>query len=176
MVAPTQQSSFSVTPLLAIPVLLPLVLLQSALFSYVRVGGVIVQVAVVVVLAVALWRSSAETIVWAIVAGLLLDLTSIAPLGSSALALILAVLAIAPFRDNLTYNRVLLPLLLAAGAMLVYQLSYLLLLRISGIPANAAWVSELPTRIIVHAMLALPLYWLLRATGFTTRRTPQINL
>ncbi len=171
-----QQSTFNFAPLLALPVLLPLVLLQSALFSYVRVAGVTVQVAVVVVLAVALWRSSAETIIWAVIAGLLIDLGSIAPIGSSALALTFAVLAIAPFRANLNYNRVILPFLLGIVAMIVYELSYMLLLRMVGTATNSAWVAQLPTRVLVHSVLALPLYWLLRATGAVNRRTPQINL
>lgn len=174
----TQQSQnpFGWTPLLALPVLLPLVLLQGTLFSYLVVGGVVVQMAVVVVIAVGLWRDSAESLIWAVIAGLLLDINSMAPLGSSAIALMLAMLAIAPFRSNLAYNRVVLPILLAAIAMLVYLLASLIIYRVSGIPTIQEWVGRFPARIAVHALIAVPLYWLLQIGNLFNRRPSQINL
>lgn len=162
--------------LFGLPVLIALILLQSTLFAYVPIAGVPVQAAVVLVLAIALWRESAESVIWAFTAGLLIDLNSIAPFGSSALALMIAIVVISPFRANLLYNRVILPFLLAVGAMVLFQLIYFLLLRLSNRPINGHVLAQLPTIVLVHALLAVPLYWLLRATNRLSRQPYQINL
>ncbi|HFC11334.1 MAG TPA: rod shape-determining protein MreD [Anaerolineae bacterium] len=162
--------------LFGLPVLIPLILLQSALFAYIPIAGTQVQVVIVLVLAVALWRNSAEATIWAFTAGLLIDLNSIAPFGSSALALIVAVMVINPFRANLLYNRVILPFLLAAGAMVLFQMTYLLVLKLGNRPINADIITLLPATVLVHALLALPCYWLLRATNRLSRKPYQINL
>lgn len=176
MLAPSSQPSASVSAVLAIPVLLLLVLLQSSLFSYLQIGGVTVQVAVLVTIAVALWRSSAEAVTWAFIAGILIDLNSIGPLGGSAFALILAVLVITPFRVTLAYNRVLLPLLLAGACTLVFLLASLIIFRIAGTPPLDDYSSQIPARVIVHALIIVPLYWMLRATNIFSRQPEQINL
>ena len=163
-------------PLLALPVLLPLVLLQGTYFSYYPVSGVIVQVAVVATLAYALWASSAETIVWAFTAGFLIDLLSIAPLGSTSLALILAVLAIAPFRANLAYSRVILPIILTTAAMLIFQLANVVILQLFNIQLGNNTVAVIPTATIVHVLLVVPIYWLLRAFSSMSSQPQEINL
>ena len=163
-------------PLLALPVLLPLVLLQSTYFSYIPIAGVAVQMAVVVTLAFALWRDSAESAVWAFVAGLLIDLTSIAPLGSTAFALTIAVLIINPFRNSLNYSRVFLPLVLSAACYLIFQLVSLAIYRFTGYPVGADTIAMLPASVIVHALLVTPIFWLLGAIGSMQRRPNQINL
>lgn len=172
----SSQNALNLAPLLALPVLFPLVVLQGTVFAYVPIGGVVVQAAIVVTLVVALWRDSAESIIWAFVAGLLIDLNSIAPLGSTAIALIVAVIAIAPFRNNLAYNRVLLPLLLTGGMLFIFQLTTIITFRLSGSPTNADWVTLMPNRILIHTLIIVPIYWIVRSMTAVSRPTSEINL
>ena len=166
----------SFMPFLSIPVMALLVVFQSAFLSYAHIAGAPIQIMVVVVLAWAMWRGSAEGAVWAFFAGLFIDYASIGPFGISSLALILAVVAISPLFPNLAYNRLTLPFLLAGVAMLIFQLTSLLLLRIAGYPIVAHYWQQMPIAIILNALVTVPVFWLLSSFTRYTRRERTIKL
>ena len=166
----------SLMPFLSIPVMAVLLVLQSAFFSYATVLGTPVQIMVVVVLAWAMWRGSAEGSVWAFFAGLFIDYGSISPMGISSAALILAVVTISPFFPNLPYNRLTLPILLAGVAMITFQLTTLLLLRLTGYPINANLLGLIPVTTVLHALVTLPVFWFVSSFRRYTRRERTIDL
>ncbi|MGB1250889.1 MAG: rod shape-determining protein MreD [Candidatus Promineifilaceae bacterium] len=166
----------SLMPFISIPVMAFLVVFQSAFLSYATVGGTPIQVIPVVVIAWAMWRGSAEGAVWAFVAGLFLDYASIGPFGVSSVALIVAVVAISPLFPNLAYNRLTLPFILAGGAMLIFQLTSLLLLRFAGYPIVAQYWREIPLATTLNALVTIPFFWLFTSFSRYTRRERAINL
>ncbi len=157
--------------------LLLLVILQSTLFGYLPIGGVIVQVAVTVVWAAALWRGSSDTLALAFVCGLLIDLGSIAPFGSSAIALTVGVVVIGQLRASLIYSRFVMPLLLAGLAQLTFLLVSVAIYRLFGYAVSANYLAQLPTMVIVYALITVLLYWLLQLFDNSRRkRVGEINM
>jgi rod shape-determining protein MreD len=164
-------------PLLLIPILLILSLLQGTFFAYIPIGDIYLQATVAFVIAWGLWAEPVESLTVAFVAGLLIDLLSAAPIGSSSIGLMLGLLAIQPFRILLRNSRLVLPIVLAIGAMLTFRLAALLFQRIAGYPTSAEMWRNLPATVILHALVALPQYWLLRIISASSRASSsrQIN-
>ncbi len=164
-------------PFLLIPIILVLLLLQSTFFAYFPIGGIYLQATVTFVIAWGLWAEPVESLTVAFIAGLLIDLLSTAPLGGSSIGLMIGLLAIQPFRVLLRNSRLVIPILLALGSMLTFRLAALLFQRIAGYPTSAEMWQTLPTTITLHALVALPQYWLLRLISAGTRPSSrQINL
>ena len=158
-------------PLLLIPLILILLLLQGTFFAYVPIGGAYLQAVVALTLAWGLWAEPVESLTVAFFAGLAIDLLSTAPLGSSSVALMLALTIIQPFRVLLTNSRIVVPVVLGLGGMLTFRLTSLLFQRIAGYPIGSEAWQSLPATVILHALVALPIYWILRAISASTRRT-----
>ncbi len=163
-------------PFLLIPIILILLLFQSTFFAYLPIGGVYLQATISFVIAWGLWAEVVESLTVAFIAGLLIDLLSTAPMGSSSIGLMAGLLAIQPFRVLLRNSRLVFPIILALGAMLMFRLATLLFQRIAGYPTSAELWRTLSATIILHALVALPLYWLLRLVSAGSRPSRQINL
>lgn len=165
-------------PFLLIPIIFILLLLQSTFFAYLPIGGVYLQATVAFVIAWGLWAEPVESLTVAFIAGLLIDLLSVAPMGSSSIGLMVGLIVIQPFRVLLQNSRLVFPIILALGAMLTFRLATLLFQRLAGYPTPATTWQALPATIILHALVALPQYWFLRIISASTRRSTsrQINL
>lgn len=155
----------SISVYFAVPFFILVTVLQAALFSRLSLLGVTPQVVPLLVLAWGYVRGAHEGVTWAFVAGLLLDLFSITPIGSSSLALILAVLVAAFARERLPGGQFFMPLLLATLGMLTFLLADLLLLRLLGYPTSWQSPVTLPLAALLHGGLMLPLLWLAGWTG-----------
>lgn len=162
----------SISVYFAVPFFVLVTVLQAALFSRLSLFGVTPQIAPLLVLVWGYTRGAHEGVTWAFVAGLLLDLFSVTPIGSSALALILAVLVLTFTRDRLPGGQFFVPLLLATLGMLTFLLADLLLLRLLGYPTSWPSPVTLPLTALLHGGLMLPLLWLAGWLGqlFSPRR------
>ncbi|MCK5922792.1 MAG: rod shape-determining protein MreD, partial [Methylococcales bacterium] len=114
---------------LSIPILLILAIFQATILSHTSILGVAPQLLPLIALCFALLRKPDEAFVWAFVAGLSIDLLSVAPLGSTSIALMAAVLALILIKLWLPTNHFLLPLVLTGLGMFMFLLINLSLLQ-----------------------------------------------
>lgn len=149
------------TVYLAIPLMFMLTIVQASMLPRFPILGLVPQLLLPVAVAWGLLAGVEEGALWAFWAGFFLDLFSASPMGLSSLAVLAAVTLVVSIQHLLPPSRYLIPLLLAALATLVYQLVYLVLLRLTGYPVNLQAAGELLPLALLHAVLMLPTYWLL---------------
>jgi rod shape-determining protein MreD len=140
-----------------------LVVLQTSLLPYLQVGGVAPQLALLAAISWGLQRGAAEGMVWAFFAGMMLDLFSFAPQGTTALSLMVAILGVTRLQQLLPENPVLLPVLLTGLTYAVYFVLSLLVLWLTGHSFSWNNVSSLLPAIVLHGLLGLPTSWLARS-------------
>jgi rod shape-determining protein MreD len=138
---------------------------QATVFSRFPLFGIVPQFALVAAICWALLRGPYEGLIWAFIASFFLDLFSIGPLGSTALPLMVAVLAVTQVRQIIPENPYALPPLLAGLAMAIYMVLYTLLLQVTRPGVGWQWLQQLPGTVLLHAILTLPVYWLLHAVA-----------
>lgn len=146
---------------IAIPVMIVLAVLQTAVWPYFPILGVIPQIPLLVALCWGLIRGINEGVVWGFIAGIILDAFSISPVGITALAYIIAILIVIWLQQGLPINRFFTPMLVAAFGGIVAMFIYHLILRLSGYPLTIQALAYLPRQAIVHSILVLPIYWLI---------------
>ena len=159
---------------IGVPLFLFSVMLQTAVFSHLRVFGGQPDLVVVVVIAWSILDRDREGIVWAFVGGLLLDVFSGAPLGVSALALMPIAFFVSLSEAQVYSTNALLPIVLGLGGALSYHILYLLLIRVfSGevIPWAQALVYVTLPSVLVDTILITPFLRLLG--GWYTRLHPR---
>lgn len=144
----------------AVPLMLFLALLQTAVLPYFPLSGYIPQLPLLVALAWGLLRGVEEGLVWAFVAGLSLDLFSAAPVGLTAVTFMAAVLLVTVIAEALPPSQLFLPALLAILATIVSLTFYFLLLRLFNFPTSLEQLTAQLPLSILHGGLILPLYWL----------------
>jgi rod shape-determining protein MreD len=99
---------------------------------------------------------------WALYSGIALDVLAATPLGSHALALLLAVLVVAATTRRLRIEGPFLPLLAMIAASLIYESVLGLLIQPSSISwENAARVAIIPG-MLVALIMTLPTFFVLR--------------
>lgn len=157
---------------LAIPVMLLLSVVQTAVLPHFPILGLTPQLPFLVALSWGLLRGVNKGIIWAFIGGLCLDLFSIGPMGATALAFMLAILAVTWIENAMPTNRFFLPILMAALATVIYLFIYLLLLRLLGHQTNIQAVTELAPVVLLHGVLVLPIYWLMHALDRAFRPRP----
>jgi rod shape-determining protein MreD len=144
----------------AVPLLSLLVVLQMTLLPHLQLAGITPQLAIVAAISWALQRGALEGMVWAFLAGMLLDAFSYTPLGVTALALMLAIFATTRLQKVLPETPVFLPILMTGLVFAGYLLLSVTLLRLTGHRFSWANISLLPPFVVFHAVLGLPAYWL----------------
>jgi rod shape-determining protein MreD len=144
----------------AVPLIALLVVLQMSVLPHLQLAGITPQLAIVAAISWALQRGALEGMVWAFLAGMLLDAFSYTPLGITALALMLAIYAITRLQKVLPETPVFMPIIMTGLVFAGYLLLSLLLLRLTGHRFSWANASLLPPSVVFHAVLGLPAYWL----------------
>lgn len=162
----------SSTIYLAIPVMLLLAVVQTAVVPHFPILGLIPQLSFLVALAWGLLRGMNEGLVWAFVGGLLLDLFSVAPLGVTSLSFMLAILAVVWIENAMPADRFFIPVIMAAVATIIYLLVYFIFLRLLGYPTSLQGAAALLPTAVLHGLLILPVYWLLYYLGRAFRPRP----
>lgn len=148
---------------IAIPLMALLSIIQSSILPRIPIAGVIPQLLFVVALGWGLSRGVEEGLIWAFIAGLFVDLFSVAPLGVSALAFMAGVGVPVLLQRLLPPRRLLGAALLAGLGTLIYLLIYAIILRIFGFGVSLGGLVGLLPLVIVHAVLILPIYLLMES-------------
>lgn len=151
----------SSTIYLAIPVMLLLAVVQTAVLPRFPILGLIPQLPFLVALGWGLLRGMNEGIVWAFIGGLLLDLFSVAPMGATSFSYMLAILAVIWVETALPADRFFVPVIMAIAGTVIYLLVYLILLRLLGYLTTFQGAAALLPTAILHGALILPIYWLM---------------
>ena len=159
----------TVSVYLAIPLMLVLGLVETAVLPHFPIFGTIPQLAFLVALAWGLLYGVEEGAVWAFFAGVFTDLFSISPVGVSSLAFMVAITAVIWTTQALPASRLLLPLALAGLATVISFIVELVLLRLFGTIADFQSIILLPNILLLHILAILPIYWLLYFINRTVR-------
>ncbi len=146
---------------LAIPLMLVLSLVETAVLPHFPLFGVSPQLAFLVALAWGLLYGIEEGAVWAFFAGFFTDLFSITPVGVSSLSFMVGITAVIWATQALPTSRLLLPLALAGLATVISFIIEIVLLRLFGTIADFQSIAILPNILLVHVLTILPIYWLL---------------
>lgn len=142
----------------AIPLFLFLGVLQTAVLHRFPLFGVVVQLFVLAVFVWAMISDMQTAVIWAFVAGIMLDLFSFSPFGARSLGLIAAAVVINILRVAVPRNRYFGPLLLGFVGTAVFLLTYLAILILVGQGTGATSLNTWLPYIGMHTILTLPLY------------------
>ena len=147
-------------------------LVQSAVLPYFPLLGVYPNLVLVLVVCWAVARGQGEAMVVVPIGGLCLGLVDSQPVGVALLAAAPVVLLAELREARLTQNDLLLAVVLILVSSLVYELVFLVTLRLMG--ESVQWWGSvfrivLPTA-IVNALIMPPLYWLVWLSSRDIRR------
>ncbi len=107
-------------------------------------------------------------VAWAFFAGILLDLFSIAPVGSTALAYMVAVAVVLLLKLWLPEGNALMPSLLTMVGVFTAMLAQFIILRLFGYAIRLPTIPDMLSRLAIHAALIIPF---VRAVAFWQRLT-----
>lgn len=153
----------------AVPVMLILAVVQTAVFPYFSFFNLTPQLPFVVSLGWGLQRGPEEGVLWAFVGGFFLDLFSLAPMGTTALSFMVAILIATLIAQSLPSSRFFLPMALGVLATLISLALYFVYLRLLGQQTGLQLITSLLPLSILHGGLILPVYWLLYLIDNTFR-------
>lgn len=136
---------------LAVPLLVVISILQTTIIPELAVWGVFADLPLLVVVSWSLLRGSREGIVWGFITGLTVDLFSGAPFGAATLPMILVGLLAGLGKATIFRAHIALPLVAMFLASVLYDLLFLLIVRLSGNPV--AWLESLLQLILPSALL-----------------------
>jgi len=163
---------------LLVPLLAVVGLLQATVVSRVTIWGVFPDLPLLLVVSWGLLRGSRQGLLWGFVAGIIVDLFSGAPFGAATVSL-MVVGFVAGLGENLVFRNLLLLLLTAFLATLVYDLLFLFMVQILASPLpgtvqTVEWSGSLVRVIgpsaVVNALLGLLILGVMRAMDRRFRR------
>lgn len=146
---------------LAIPLMLVLGLVETAVLPHFPIFGDSPQLAFLVALAWGMLYGVEEGAVWAFFAGVFTNLFSITPVGVSSVSFMVGITAVIWSTQALPTSRTLLPLALAGLATIISFIIEIVLLRLFGTIVNFQSIAILPNILLVNILAILPIYWLL---------------
>ncbi len=159
------------SPLLVIPLLGLLALLQSTLLPHAAILNVWPNLVLLAVVSWTLLRGLAEGLMWAFIGGLWLDILSGGPFGLSTLTLVLVAFVISFLEASLFREHIVLVVAIVTVAGLLHGLISLSMLRLSGHPAatlTMLWRIAIPTALYTSLLTPVifpAMRWLHRITG-----------
>ena len=158
--------------LIAIPLMLFLAAVQSAVFTRVPLFGQVIQPLLLMAIAWGLLRGTAEGTAWGFVAGLALSLFSVGPAGAGSLSLIAVVALAVAARALLPQSRYLLPMVLGGVGSALFLLLNGVLAQMAGFIIDFSFIRELPLFMLVQAAVMVVVYWPLYALDQLLNPTP----
>lgn len=149
---------------IGIPLLILAATLDATLMAEFRIGGGAPDLVFLLVMSWALLSTVQEALLWAVVGGVLKDTLSVAPLGTSALGMVVVVFVADALFGQVRRTNLVIPPVVAAAGTIVYHLGIMVVLGIVGygLPLGTGlWYVTLPT-MIYNLILILPVF---RAVG-----------
>jgi len=162
---------------LSLPILVVAAILQSTVVPAIRIGGGGPDLILMAVLSWMLLADTQEGIVWAMVGGIVQDLISGIPTGTSALALVVVAFGVNLTLGSVARNNLILPPVVAVLGTVVYHLILIVLLSILGRNVAILYVLvyvTLPT-MAYNFVLMLPVFRLL-GIAFGASRPRRVTL
>lgn len=145
---------------IGIPILALAAILNSALMPEFRLASGAPDLVFLLVVSWGLLADVRGAMFWAVVGGVFQDWLSIAPLGTSALGMVIVVFAADSVFGDVSRRNVLIPPVVALVGTVVYHLAVLLVLRLTGtaVPiGRGLFYVTLPT-MLYNTFLVLPVY------------------
>ncbi len=145
---------------LGIPILLLAAILNATVMSQIRIGGGAPDLVFLIVVSWALLAGVQEALVWAIIGGVMQDWFSIAPLGASALGLVIVAFAADSLFGQIQRDNMIIPPLVAAAGTVIYHLGILAALRMVNITVplgEGLLYVTLPT-VVYNGLVMLPVF------------------
>lgn len=145
---------------LGIPVLIMAAIIDAAVMPHFQIGGGSPELVFLLVMAWALLVDVREAMTWAVIGGLLRDGFSVAPLGTSALGMVMVVFLVDALFGRRDRNNTLLMLLIAVAGTAIYHVVTLLVLRLTGfyVPIGRGLLYVTLPAIFFNTLLAVPVY------------------
>jgi rod shape-determining protein MreD len=140
-----------VTIYLVIPLLLVVAVLQTSLMSYFAVWGVFADLPILFVVSWGLLEGSREGALWGFIAGVATDALSGAPFGAATFALMAVGFLAGLGEANVSRAQFALPLVIIFLGTVLYDLMFLLIVRMSGQPV--VWLESLVRIVLPSAAL-----------------------
>lgn len=125
----------------AVPLLVGAAIVQSTLVPHISFVGAKPNLVLLVVISWSLFTGAKEGIVWGFIGGFFLDLLSGSPFGLSTLAMLLVSYLTGLQARNIFRSNITLPLATIFFATIMYDVVFLILLRLTGRPV--AWGDSL---------------------------------
>jgi rod shape-determining protein MreD len=153
---------------IGIPILLVAALLNSTLMSEFRIGGGAPDLVFMLVVSWALLGDVEEALTWAVIGGVMQDLLSVAPLGTSSLGLVIVAFGADTIFGQIQRSNFIVPPVTAIGGTFVYHLTTVIILGVIGVSiplGRGLTYVTLPT-LFYNALLIIPVF---RATGILYR-------
>ncbi len=163
---------------LGIPVLLLAAMLNATLMAEFRLAHGAPDLVFLLVVSWALLAETRDALFWAVVGGVLQDLFSIAPLGTSALGLVVVVALADALFGQISPRNLLIPLLVAAVGTLIDHLLILFTLRATGIfvPLQRGLLYVTVPTLLYNLLLILPVFYVVgRVHGWLTPRRVRLD-
>lgn len=117
---------------IGIPILILAALLNAAVMPELRIGGGAPDMVFLLVLSWALLADVREALIWAVVGGVLQDVFSIVPLGTSALGLVVVAFTADTLFGHVSRNNFIVPPLAAGAGTVICHLSALMVMGAVG--------------------------------------------
>ena len=147
-------------------------IMQVSAFSSISIAGAGPDLLLVTVVAVALLRGAVTGAVAGFAAGLIVDVTTLGTLGATSLLLTLAGFWAGRYGETTGRNRAHAPLVATLAATVFVEIGGYTLDALLGSPVAARSVMlALPSAIVWNALLAYPVFALVRRVGGTTERS-----
>ncbi|MCD4684313.1 MAG: rod shape-determining protein MreD [Anaerolineae bacterium] len=145
---------------IGIPILALAAILNATVMAEIRVGNGAPDLVFLLVISWALLVSVQDAMVWAVIGGVFQDMFSVAPLGTSALGLVIvAFLADAAF-GQISRRNLLIPPLVAAVGTVIYHAGVLVALQMVsiGVPLSAGLLYVTLPTVVFNTVLMLPVF------------------
>lgn len=151
---------------IGIPILLLAAVINATIMPELRLGNGTADLVFLLVMSWALLADVRDAMLWAVIGGMLQDVLSIAPLGTSALGLVIVAFAADAVFGTVSRGNLIVPLVVAGVGTFVYQMITLLLLRMLGLSAvglGQGLVYVMVPSTTMNVLLILPVFRLMGA-------------
>lgn len=149
---------------LSLPLLVIVTALEATLLPQVRLLSGQPDVVILLVIAWSVHASLDEAVIWAFVGGLLHDLLSLTPLGTTTLAMLLVIFTLDAIRRQLYSVNIVLVIGFMFAAVVVNHVVFLMVITLTGYRPDLIETIRLVIlpSLTYDAALILPIYWLVR--------------
>jgi rod shape-determining protein MreD len=143
-----------------IPVLILAAILDVTLMAKLRIGGGAPDLVFLLVVSWALLSTMQEAMVWAVVGGVVKDTLSVAPLGTSALGMVIVVFIVDSLVGTVRRTNLVVPVPVIAVGTVIYHLSILAVLQIVGygLPVGEGLLYVTLPTMVYNMILVLPVF------------------